>query len=603
MTDKKLGVVWDLTSYFPTFNGPEMVEFKKKLMDDIKEMQAKGSKLTTPKSSNMKKWEEIILIMEDFSSRFGHLDSYMECLSSADASNEEYKKEDAWLARLRSEYEKFEVDILRGFKAASDEDFQTLIDRDALKAIAHQLRRTRERAVHTMSREEEILAAELNVDGFHGWGRLYDTITGKLEFDMIMPDGKTVRKPISEWRSLMEDTNREIGRAAYEGGNKAWRGIEDICAAALNAISGTRLTLFKHRGYDSFLDFSLWQASIKQKSLDAMYKAIHENIDIAREIFRVKAKLMGRSGIWWFEREAPLPLKTSSQFSWVDGSAIVGKAFGTVFPSLADYYNSFLAKRWIESEKRGGKRPGAFCTSSSFINQQRVYMTFNGSLGDVTTLAHEVGHAFHGHLLREMRPMARRYPMTLAETASIFAELILADGIYEDKNISDEEKLLMLDADICNAAVLLLDITARFEFEKAFYEERKNGEVSVSRLKELMVNTQRDVFGDSMIPESADPYFWASKLHFYITTVSFYNFPYTFGFLLARALYAIFKKEGASFLPKYEAFLRLTGSDTVEKVAKKSIKADITKPDFWAVSITSLNDQLKQYKELLSRKK
>jgi oligoendopeptidase F len=282
---------------------------------------------------------------------------------------------------------------------------------------------------------------------------------------------------------------------------------------------------------------------------------------------------------------------------------MVGRAFGTVFPSLADYYKSFLANRWVESEKRGGKRPGAFCTGSSVINEQRVYMTFNGALGDVTTLAHEVGHAFHGHLLRDMRPMARRYPMTLAETASIFAELILADGIYEDKKVSDDDKLLMLDADICNAAVLLLDITARFEFEKAFYEERKNGEVSVSRLKELMVKTQRDVLGDSMIPESADPYFWASKLHFYITHVSFYNFPYTFGFLLARALYNLFKKEGESFLPKYEAFLRLTGSDTVENVAKRSIGADTTNPEFWAQSIKSLAEPLRLYKELLAKRK
>jgi len=191
--------------------------------------------------------------------------------------------------------------------------------------------------------------------------------------------------------------------------------------------------------------------------------------------------------------------------------------------------------------------------------------------------------------------------MTLAETASIFGEHILASGIYGDDSISDSAKLLMLDADLCGAATLLLDITVRFEFEKAFHDERMKGEVSVSRLKELMVETQQRVFGDAMLDGSEDPMFWASKLHFYITGVTFYNFPYTFGFLLARALYNLFEQEGASFLPRYEDFLRLTGSDTAEGVAQRSIGADLTKPDFWVKSISSLEPHLEHYKQLLAK--
>ncbi|MFC1679768.1 M3 family metallopeptidase [Elusimicrobiota bacterium] len=253
------------------------------------------------------------------------------------------------------------------------------------------------------------------------------------------------------------------------------------------------------------------------------------------------------------------------------------------------------------SESRGGKRPGAFCTGSPVINEQRVFMTFNGALGDVTTLAHEVGHAFHGHLLRDLRPGAREYPMTLAETASIFGEHILAEGIYEDKEIGDDAKLLMLDGDLSGAAVLLLDITTRFEFEKKFHEERQKGEVSVTRLKELMVEAQRRIFGDALEEGGEDPYFWASKLHFYITDVTFYNFPYTFGFLMAKALFNLFKKEGAPFLPKYRDFLRLTGSDTVEGVARRSIGADVGDPAFWDESIRSLERPLKLYKKLLEK--
>jgi oligoendopeptidase F len=188
--------------------------------------------------------------------------------------------------------------------------------------------------------------------------------------------------------------------------------------------------------------------------------------------------------------------------------------------------------------------------------------------------------------------------MTLAETASIFGEHILAEGVYEDASISDDQKLLMLDTDLCGAAILILDITVRFQFEKKFHEERMKGEVPVARLKELMIETQREVFGDALAKGGEDPMFWASKLHFYITGVSFYNFPYTFGFLLARSLYAMLKAEGPSFLPKYEAFLRLTGSATVEEVARKTLGADTTKPEFWSAALRSLSGPLEQFKSL-----
>jgi oligoendopeptidase F len=452
-----------------------------------------------------------------------------------------------------------------------------------------------------MNIDQEKLATDLSIDGFHSWGRLYDTITGKLEFDMVYPDGRTARTPISQWRSLMANVDREVGKAAFECGNKAWQGIEDVCAAALNAIAGTRLTLNKYRGVDSYLYWALFQSSISRETLDAMYQAIHDNIEIGRDIFRAKAGFLKRSGIHWFEREAPLPLKNGEHFDWQQGVALVDRSFARAYPGLRSYFGDFINQRWIESEVRGGKRPGAFCTGSPLTGEQRVFMTFNGTLSDVTTMAHEVGHAWHSHLLKDMRYLAQEYPMTLAETASIFAEHILAKGIYTNDEISDTQKLHMLDADLCGAATLLLDITVRFEFEKAFHDERLEGEVPVSRLKQLMVETQRKVMADAVLQGSEDPLFWASKLHFYITGVTFYNFPYTFGFLLARALYNLFEQEGEAFLPKYENFLRLTGSDTAENVAKRSIGADITKPDFWATAIKSLSPSLKLYKELLAK--
>ena len=226
-------------------------------------------------------------------------------------------------------------------------------------------------------------------------------------------------------------------------------------------------------------------------------------------------------------------------------------------------------------------------------------MTYNNSMGDVMTLAHEAGHAFHSSVMSDLRPYARRGPMTLAETASTFAEMVLTSGMLKDPSISDAGKALVLDMEIGHGAIYLLDIPVRYEFEKALYEERAKGELSVSRLKELMVATQRRVLGDVLEQGGEDPYYWASKLHFYITGVTFYNFPYTFGFLLSRGLFAMFKTQGAEFLPRYEKFLRLTGSDTPENIARQTINRDLESGEFWTDAIRSLEEPLNQLESLL----
>jgi len=598
MAENKDGVVWDLSSYFPSFDGQEMREFKTALAGDISVLQERASDLGPLSPDSGDEWEVVYLMAEDAFARLSHILSYVGCLSAADSANDAYSAEEAQLRAIEAEYDKFRVDLLSGLRMASEKELEAFTAREKLASIAHAIRRDSIQARMQMSPTEEKLAADLSVDGIHAWGRLYDKISGKLGFEMEWPDGKTEALPISRWRSLMENADRAVGKAAFEGGNRAWQGVEDVCAAALNAISGTRLVLYKRRGLDDFLEPPLFDAATERGTLDAMYAAIYENIDVARETFRLKAQKLGRAGIEWFEREAPLPLENAEALSWRSGRGMIEKAFRTAYPRLAEYYNDVLLEnRWVESEARGGKRPGAFCTGSPVTGEQRVYMTFNGSLGDANTLAHETGHAWHSYLMRDMRPVAQEYPMTLAETASIFAECIFAEGVYGDPDIPDGAKAQMLDAELSGAATLILDITTRFEFEKAFYRERGDGEVPVDRLKELMVETQQQLFGDAMIEGGEDPLFWASKLHFYISDLSFYNFPYTFGFLLARSLYALFKEEGSAFLPRYEEFLRLTGSDTVEGIARRALGADAADPAFWAKAIQSLEEPLARYRE------
>ena len=593
-------MTWNLTSYFPAFNGPEMLQFKEAIRNDVAALQKAAASLPVLNTASAADWETILLQHEDLMRRMSHLGSYVGCLASSDARNEAYLKEEAELTRTRAEISKVRIEFLRALKDVDDESFSVLTARPALRGAENYLNRLRDEAKRAMSTEKEVLATELGIDGIQAWGRLYDTTSAKLEFDMIFPDGIQKRLPMSQRRSLLDNPDRRIRRAAFEGGNAAWQSIEDTAASALNAIAGTRLTLNRHRDVDHFLDIALFQAAITRKTLDAMFEALLANLEIPRRILALKAQLMGRDTVAWYDLGAPLDLPNHEKLSWEKAKAMVNESFQRAYPALGEFFHQqVIARNWVDWEPRSGKRPGGFCTSSMLSKESRIFMTYNESLGDVLTLAHESGHAYHGFAMRDVRPYARGYPMTLAETASTFGENVLMNGILDDADVSDEQKALILDVEISHGAIYLLDIPVRYEFEKAFYEERKNGPLSVSRLKEMMVQTQRRMLGEVLEPGGEDPYFWASKLHFYITGITFYNFPYTFGYLLSRGLYAMFKRDGAGFLSNYEEFLRLAGSDTAENVVRRTVGQDLEKPDFWADAIKSLEDPLKRLQDIL----
>lgn len=592
-------MTWDLTSYFPEFNGAEMLRFKEAIRADVAALHKAAMALPVLDGSSAAQWEAIFLRHEDILRRMSHLGSYVGCLASSDARNEAYLQEEAALVRTRAEIAKIRIEFLRAVKETNGESFAAFAARPALKGAANYLNRLREEAQRAMSTEKEVLATDLGVDGMQAWGRLYDTVSSKLEFEMVFPDGSQKLLPMSQRRSLLDHPDRRVRKAAFDGGNRAWQEIEDTAAAALNAIAGTRLTLNRHRGVNHFLDIALFQAAISRKTLDAMCEALMANIEIPRQILKFKAKLMGRKHIAWYDLGAPLELATQEPLAWDKATAMVGESFARAYPALGDFFHQqVIAKNWVDWEPRPGKRPGGFCTSSMLSKESRIFMTYNESLGDVLTLAHESGHAYHGLMMRDLRPYTRGYPMTLAETASTFGEQVLMNGLLDDPLVTDAQKALILDIEIGHGAIYLLDIPVRYEFEKAFYEERVQGPLSVSRLKELMIETQRRILGDVLKAGDEDPYFWASKLHFYITGLTFYNFPYTFGYLLSRGLYGMFKQAGPSFLPKYEEFLRLAGSDTAENVVKRTVGQDIENPNFWGGAIRSLEEPLRDLQAL-----
>jgi len=590
--------VWDLSAYFPSLDSDAFRTFRDQFAADVETLQKRAALLGPLTTETAPSWGEVIIQFEKLYPRISHMGSYLGCLTAANSRDEAAEKEQAALAVLGKEFGKIEILLLAAMRNADDAAVNALIGYGDLHEIRHDLRRKLWEARHSMDAELEKLAADLAIDSISAWGRLYNKIAGKLEFDFTNEKGEVERRPMAQRRALLEHPNAGVRKSAMEGSNKSWASMEDVAASCLNHIAGTRLTLYKRRGVDHFLDMALFDSSITHKTLEALFASIEECGDLAREALRLKAKALGMKKLGFQDISGPIPVKNDRVFTWTEAKQLILDAFAP-YPRLAEYSAKAFKNRWVESELRSGKRPGAFCTSSYHIRESRVFMSYNGTIGDVMTLAHELGHAFHNEVLKEARPFARMYPMTLAETASTFAEAVLADMLLASPNVDKDMRRFLLDMQLERFATFILDITMRFYFEKEVYTKRSKGELSAADYCAMMKATQIKVFGDCLDPEQLDPYFWASKLHFYITGTSFYNFPYTFGYLFSRGLFARYREEKAAFFPRYEKALLLTGSASAEEVVRTALGADIEATGFWKDAIMSHESDVRQFAELV----
>ncbi len=584
-----------MTPYFSDLGAPDFVQFRDQLSSDIDTMRARLSASGELTEVSRQAWALLLTDLESIEARFGHLASYLGCWTAADSASELGQREEALLASLGAVFETLLVTVRAQVGRASDDVFEALCNDDRLDGARYYLVRLRERARRTMAPELEALQAELAVDGIGAWGRLYDRVSGNLTFELKV-DGQEPRTlPVAMTRSLLEDTNPAVRTAALRGSGKAWESVADTVAACLNAISGTRLTLYARRGIDHFLTPALFDAGIERATLDAMLSAVRGRQEVARRYLRHKAGLLGKDKLGFEDLMAPLPSDDDARVPWQAAVSKVRDAFGATYPALRNFADRAFDRRWIDYQPRSAKRPGGFCSSSRVIGESRIFMTFNGGMGDVQTLAHELGHAFHSWVMRDMRAWARDYPMTLAETASTFAEQVVTDAALRDDSLSNSAKAAILDTRLQDAEAFLLNIPSRFDFEHEVYERRANGELSVSQLRDLMLEAQAKNYGDALASDNRDPWFWASKLHFYITEISFYNFPYTFGYLFSLGLFARARQQGADFFPRYEQLLRATGSAPAEAVVYDALGVDLRQPDFWNDSINLIESDLDQF--------
>lgn len=438
---------------------------------------------------------------------------------------------------------------------------------------------------HKISDEGEEVFAKMNISGGRTWHDLFDYLTSS-----VVADFGDQKLTLAAIRGLAGSDNAAERKAAYEAELKTYDKIKAPIAFALNSIKAQVNMEAEMRGYENPLAMTLDQSRMQKATLDAMWGAIREYLPKFHAYLRHKAELLGhKNGLPWYDIEVSMGKASAKKFTTEEAHTYLVDHFKDFAPDLADMVDTAFKDAWIDFYPRGGKVGGAFCSNLPFVKQSRVLTNFTGGFSSVVTLAHELGHAYHGKQIENHRPLNTRYTMPVAETASNFNELIIMNDAIA--KTSGEEQIQLIESQIQDCTQTIVDIYSRFLFEDEVIRRRKNTFLFPEDLEQIMIHAQKEAFGDGLDPNYLHPYMWCCKSHYYNAGLSYYNFPYAFGCLFSRGLYAKYLEEGEAFLPKYRELLHATTVDTVEDVAKIA-GIDLTKPDFWRASLDIIAEKI-----------
>lgn len=577
---------WDLTVFYNDFDDPE---FKDDLARLPKEIDAFTAAIAAPAEDEVEKLVSLVHQEEALSNLFERLSLMIELTLSVDANN---KAANAAMAPL--------MRAVMGSSLASNafsrylaslENLDAIIDADdELKARAFALREAAEDAKHQLPEALEKPVLKMQLSGGEAFSQLRDKLDATLLVDY---DGKQI--PLSAVRALAYDGDADTRRRAYEAELASYKKIELPMSFCLNNLKAEGETMAALKGYKGVLDMALAHSRMDEKTLEAMWTAIREALPELREYFKAKGRLLGHeNGLPFYDLFAPVGQSTRT-YTVEEARALLLDLFGKFCPEMGEMMRTAFDEGWIDMYPREGKSGGAFCSGYYAKNISRVMTNFAGSASDVSTLAHELGHAFNNRMLHHKPIMMTETPMPLAETASTFNETLLISQLL--KTATPEEELTLLDSCLTEQTQTMVDIYSRFLFEQKVVAAQADHALDVDELKETMLWAQEQSYGDGLDPEYRHPYMWACKSHYYSTGVHFYNFPYAFGGLFARGLYARYEKEGEAFVPVYCDLLSRFGSDTIANVTA-SVGIDVTTPDFWREAVESVLVQVRRFVEL-----
>jgi pepF/M3 family oligoendopeptidase len=533
-------------------------------------------------------WARLLNSLEAMRAVGNELWTVAHCGACENTEDRGLSRIEARCSTLDNRVELAEIPLLDGLTSAPDSVWAAIQGAACWSTLRSLVDNERTRSHLRFPRQQEELVTELSEDGLEAWGRLYRRYAARVRLQVPGPEGEL--SPGQAW-PLLHHSDAAVRARVHQAWKTAWGQDRDLWASTLTHIIGTRVVLQKRLGVGP-LDGPLATCRMTRESLDAMLEASSRAKPLLQRYLAKKAALLGVDRLEWQDQWAPVA--KTPKWSWAQAQAFVEENFGAWHPELADFARMAFAGRWIEAEDRSAKAAGAWCAVLPMSQQSRIFMTFGGTFSGAMTLAHEMGHAFHNHVTRKLPQSLVRVPMTLAETASVFAENLVRDAALAAAR-EPSDRLAMLDARLGAGMVFLMNIPARFQFELALHTERQSGELDPDALDELMVRCQRQAYGDSL--GSWDPTYWCSKSHFHMSDRAFYNFPYTFGYLFSSLVYARARAEGPSFQATYTELLRRTGTDHAEPLAQDLLGLDLTDPETWWQAIVPLQDDLAAFED------
>lgn len=582
---------WDLT---PIFSGLDGEDYKKAKLEFEKGIQKYAEHINNAKTVDFRTWLVASLkFIEDLGSLGETLQSYVYAIYSTATLDQKANTEMGIIEEMNLPLMQCDVRF-KNVLALHRTETESLIKSDAeFKRFAFFLEEELFWQEHQMDEKLEELAEDLNRSGGDAWGRLQQTVSSNSS---IVWDDKTgERKTMNDLRGLAFDADRSIREKAFKKELEIWKNVEIPMAAALNGVKGFTVSLNRRRGFESALEKSIAQARITQKTLDALITAMKDSQAIFRRYLKAKAKLLGIKSCAFYDLFAPVG-NADKTYTWEETEKFIVERFSTFSKEFGAFAQKAFTENWIDAEVREGKVGGAYCTDLPCAKVPRVLCNFEGSFSSLTTVAHELGHAFHYEVVKNLPYVLTKYPMTLAETASIFAETV----VFEDalKNCTPEEKLGLIEIHLQDGCQIIVDILSRFLFESNVFEKREKGELSANDFSKLMEEAQKATYGDGLDPDNLHPYMWAVKGHYYSPSLSFYNFPYAFGQLFGLGLYARYKKEGTDFAKVYRDLLSETGSASAVDVCKKA-GFDIETVAFWKQGLSVFENQMIEFERLV----
>ncbi len=581
MTNKEQEVTWDLMTLFPSINDPSVEKAinEAKALADAFEKSYRGKIAAFDPASLLRCIQEL----EAFDVELGDVSLFSGLSFSANMTLPEtqalYDKVSKFEAQLGKQLAFFSLELGALVKAKPE-----LIAEPVLANYRHMLERVQRRVAHLLTEVEEQLIIEKDQFGVQAWEELQSKWLNTRMFDVVVL-GEKKTLSYGEANGLLPHPDR----ATRESANRAIYGLlgkdGEIFASALRSICNDWVTVSQRRKYASPMESSLISNDTEQAIVENLLRAIEENSDMYRRYLKLKAKLMNLPILGNHDIIAPLPDAPELKFTFEEAQNLVERAYSRFDSEYATAVREMFTKRRIDATPRFGKRNGAFCASWYGGKSAFVLDSFNGTLNDVYTLAHELGHATHDYYAsRSQTIMNTSIPSIVAETASIFGELLLTDLLLDEAK-SDSQRKAVLCLVLDEAGMTTFQVTARVWFEQALYNSIQQGEyLDYKTICSHWTGARNRIFGDAVtwFPEMEAE--WTMKPHYYMANYRFYNYPYVYAQMFVYSLYKRYQEEGKAFVPKLEAALS-AGSSVSPLEIGKIVSLNVEAPDFWNGSL------------------